>query len=1168
MRISELHLSAYGPFTDRILDFSESNFHLIFGPNEAGKSTALRAIDALLFGISQRTTDNFLHQYGEMKVGATVLNDVGRELTFARRKKLKKSLVTLDEAEKVLPENVLDDFLKGMQRDRFNRLYCIDHDEFRSGGNLMRELKGLANESLVAASHGGGFSDVEAELRDRAQNLWAPKRPSTKIRKQIKAYETAKKEGNEHRAQVRDWKTLSDERDQLLSRKSAIADEQTKLETERSRLNRISEALPRIARWKNLNAQLDGEDVRILPDSYSVDRRRDCAAELASTNQRIKTLDEKLCNLESEITSALSLPEVLQNSERIDWLQQRIDSHRQSTERLQSSQQNRDDALKQIQHWLNELGSDIDPTEANTLRIQSEVRAAINELNPQAQSLRERPVAIAKEQADKSRELESIKKQLETLGETADGQRLSNAIRSAGRHLQVESELADAKDALQEQEEVVKRALARLPDWYGTLDELLNSKFPLRETVDKFNNEFMQLQGKIDLVGQQLETRNDELVEIRQEIVASQKASAVVTEEDLTHTRAERDRGWQLVKKTYIEEQKPPPAEIQTFAGANTLAHAYEKRVTEADNIADRLRREAKRVGELTKQMEREAGLAKSVAKLSTELDKHRQSRSDLEKRWNSQWTASGIRNPGTPSEMVAWLDRYSEITQASTAIDRERQRVTKLDQTHKRQTDELLSVVQQFDASFAHDSLTQVHTHGEQLHAQIQECETQREQLLKDQSRIEQESQELTPLAEQANEELQRWESQWAEAMQAIGCDENVTAAQALARVHCLRELATSFAEWERCGADITSAQQRIEEFEQEVQSLVNSVGQELTEHTAVEAATLLKEKLEKARSLKQAADERERRRQTLKEEIDGLKTESNDLNSTLAQFLSLAGVKSLDGIDKIEALSLVASQKSELDEELRQTSAGQDLDQFIAEAEMADGDELKAQISNLNTELSELKTKRDEIGKKIGEVETRMEEIDGNDAAARADQQAMNCLSQIYDDARQFLRLRIAETILRQQVERYRDENKDPLLAKASQYFSEMTDNEFLGLESDYDESGEPIIVGLRKNKEKVLTEAMSDGTLDPLFLSLRLAYLQEKLAQFEPMPLVVDDILIHLDDERALATLKVLVDFSKQTQVLFFTHHRRLQELTEEHLTNDVTVHELQRREVVAG
>jgi uncharacterized protein YhaN len=59
---------------------------------------------------------------------------------------------------------------------------------------------------------------------------------------------------------------------------------------------------------------------------------------------------------------------------------------------------------------------------------------------------------------------------------------------------------------------------------------------------------------------------------------------------------------------------------------------------------------------------------------------------------------------------------------------------------------------------------------------------------------------------------------------------------------------------------------------------------------------------------------------------------------------------------------------------------------------------------------------------------------------------------------------------------------------------------------------------------------------------------------------MPLVLDDILIHFDDERATAALSVLADFAATTQVLLFTHHRRLCELAEALPEGTVRVHRL--------
>ncbi len=61
---------------------------------------------------------------------------------------------------------------------------------------------------------------------------------------------------------------------------------------------------------------------------------------------------------------------------------------------------------------------------------------------------------------------------------------------------------------------------------------------------------------------------------------------------------------------------------------------------------------------------------------------------------------------------------------------------------------------------------------------------------------------------------------------------------------------------------------------------------------------------------------------------------------------------------------------------------------------------------------------------------------------------------------------------------------------------------------------------------------------------------------------LALIVNDILIQFDDERARATLAALADFSARTQVILFTHPRRVveQALTLERAAERVFVHEL--------
>ena len=106
-------------------------------------------------------------------------------------------------------------------------------------------------------------------------------------------------------------------------------------------------------------------------------------------------------------------------------------------------------------------------------------------------------------------------------------------------------------------------------------------------------------------------------------------------------------------------------------------------------------------------------------------------------------------------------------------------------------------------------------------------------------------------------------------------------------------------------------------------------------------------------------------------------------------------------------------------------------------------------------------------------------------------------------------------------------------------------MTINSFTGLKTDIDDKGNPILIGVRPDQTRVTVEGMSDGTRDQLYLALRLATLKFRLETSEPMPFIVDDILINFDDHRSVATLKALAELGTRNQVILFTHHRQIVE-----------------------
>jgi uncharacterized protein YhaN len=126
----------------------------------------------------------------------------------------------------------------------------------------------------------------------------------------------------------------------------------------------------------------------------------------------------------------------------------------------------------------------------------------------------------------------------------------------------------------------------------------------------------------------------------------------------------------------------------------------------------------------------------------------------------------------------------------------------------------------------------------------------------------------------------------------------------------------------------------------------------------------------------------------------------------------------------------------------------------------------------------------------------------------------------------------------LLAREVERYRQQHQGPVLRRAAELFVRLTNGEFSSLRVGREERS---LVAVRQNDLEVTVDGLNEAARYHLYLALRLASLERYLEHAEPLPLVLDDILIHFDDDGARAAIEVLEGLSARMQVLLFTHHR---------------------------
>lgn len=220
--------------------------------------------------------------------------------------------------------------------------------------------------------------------------------------------------------------------------------------------------------------------------------------------------------------------------------------------------------------------------------------------------------------------------------------------------------------------------------------------------------------------------------------------------------------------------------------------------------------------------------------------------------------------------------------------------------------------------------------------------------------------------------------------------------------------------------------------------------------------------------------------------------------------------------------------------------TSAGHaPIDTFLEHVQAINSDMLPVQLEELATRAQRLETQRDEKRRERDDIERTFKIKEAALEINRAACEKHSAAAHIDVLSSEYLQTQIGAMLLENAMARFRAKHQDPILKSASEYFSELTCGSFSGLTIEYETNGR-VLKGVRSSGAAIRIDEMSDGTRDQLFLALRLAYIENHCASVTPCPVILDDVLMAFDDERASAALRVLQKISRKTQVLVFTHH----------------------------
>ena len=1146
MRIIRLELKAFGRFTDHTLHLGPG-LHIVHGPNEAGKSTTLRALKAWLFGFPERTLDNFLHANDQLSVGGCLQMENGRELAFYRRKKRKADI--LDPQGNPLVAGTLAAFLPITEQAVFESLYGLSHEDLIKGGEDILAQKGEVGQALFSAGAGiSSLRGVLAGLESEAEALFTARGTKREINEALAAYKETQKVVREASLSSRDWHELNNGLTEAHVALKAIEEQHGEKDRRRRQLERIRQLLPQLALRNALRQQLaDLGQVVELPDDFAP-RRQEIERALHTLAHKEIVVAAKLTEMQAKIAAVSARQPVLEAEDAIEELHQRLGEYKKGREDRPRLEGMRISNKGEAADFLRLVRQDISLEQAETLRAVSGRRKIIGHLAARHEGIQQGLSQTEKRVLEIDGELEKIYRDLAGLPLTKNTAALSQALRIARKAGEVDADLADKTRSIEEKRQSCFQALERLSIWSGSLADFLALRLPLSETVRKYETIFNEQATRQRDLQQEKDRLHRRLAEVQADIRQREISGNAPTEEELVLLRTQRDKGWELLRRQWLKGEDLAGEDV-AFGQDLPLPEAYEKKVALADTVADRLRHEADRVQAFAALRAEQQSLNGALAELENNAAQLNLAFTAMDSEWRNLWQPCAII-PLSPAEMLAWLNVAATLRLSAEELQAKEGDLERKNSEREKISSALLRELAELgehtppQAKELEPLLLQAEDALERLTA----IEGRRQRLLEKKAALEGEHSPTENEKKRFTEELRLWRQEWQEVVGSLGGDRQIHPAEAGDVLENLHNCFARLKEVDELRKRIEGIDRDAGRFEEVALALAREIAPPLMAQPPGQVVAQLKTLLNQARNDRTLHARYLQETKEATEEKLRLAEKTILTGHQLAELCRLAGKISPE---ELEAAEKRSAQYRSLTDRLAQTekiliegAGGLSLADLENQTAKIDPDALPEEIARLSQEIEqELAPEGKRLSVLIGEKRNQLLQMDGNAKAAEAAEQGTQILAKLRRLTERYIQLKVAGYVLKSEIERFRSENQTPVLAIASRYFSELTLGSFAGLLTDENDQGDPVLVGTRPNGARVLVERMSSGTRDQLYLALRLASLEWRLASHEPMPFILDDILVNADDARSRAALKILGELAAKTQVILFTHHRRI-------------------------
>lgn len=1137
MRLDRLDLTRYGKFTDASLDFGtpspgSPDLTIVYGLNEAGKSTAFSAFLDLLFGIPERSDYGFLHALNALQVGGRLTFE-GESHDLVRLKKRGASLV--DAEGRPVSEALLSGALGGIGREAYRTMFSLDDQSLREGGKSILHSEGDLGALLFSASSGlADLGRVLATINEEAEALHKHRGQKTELARLKRELDLLKERRAEIDTQALAFSRLAEGARQA---ETAFRETETALaeaRAEEATLARLLTALPlsrELARIRqSLHPLLALPRVpRPLVESLPLLIRDETRLETAmeGLRARIKSLDH-------EGNAAPHAPDTRLPAERFDALQDLRARHRTALSDLPRRRQTLAGEEAALEMTLRALGKGGHANPAS-LVMAAPLVARIRDLIAGKSGI---DTALAQSARELERAEEALARLLDekqALGPPVPPTRLARLAAA----VEALSGRSDPGRTSREEQEAARlsRELDALMQPLGRIiagpDALPGLLLPDRRQFDGWREQAARLKER--------KLRHQDAIQSLRERIATAEdrlralGSGTIPDDDTAaRLRAERDRLWNAHRA----------------ALSDATATLFEKALKEDDALGEaRLSRasELAEWREIRRSMDRDrSAIGREEDALSALAAEEKAERDRMFALLPEGLMRSDLPLAEALSLAASTCERLTEARLTRDALLEARQRAEDLSREAEsglRRLAEILAEAGEEDNAGGDPQA--LRRKAETLLDLWRIRAADAERIARREAELRAEIDGRRRDHSEASRAADRFSSAWQAALSETWFEAAITIAEARALLDALAELPARIEKCDQLRQRIRTMEADQAYFVSEVEALAALAGLELRGDIEELDRLLCAHQADVVRRM--AESERAgAERQRLVDERRKLEEEWALHAARRRPVLEALGVDGLqDALGLIDGLSereRLEDRAGDLRRQLLDSLGAETEDEAMERLESLDRDELERQRNRAAERISLLS---DEAREKFGEwtlARNRLDAVGGDGAVAALDASRTTLLLTIEELGYRYLKLRTGALAAGSALELYRERHRSSMMRRASDAFSQITRGDYAGLTARADRDRETLI-GLTRDGGSRLTDAMSTGTRYQLYLALRLAGYEEFAALRPPVPFIADDIMETFDEPRSEEVFRLFGEMARIGQVIYLTHHRHL-------------------------